>query len=182
MCIRDRLHCGPIVRERTARFRRHLPPAIRPGLHCGELERLSFDRWGSNFPRPSGRGSIAATGRRRSAATRCVLPPAIRPGLHCGHPHTPRRKHDHDTSPGHQAGAPLRRLAGVVHGCARHRSSPGHQAGAPLRHIGERHILNHGCGLPPAIRPGLHCGRWTAPWRCSSCTVGWRWSLSSARW
>jgi len=71
-----------------------------------------------SFPRPSGRGSIAATSSPSFMVMACALPPAIRPGLHCGDgpPGTPAT--DHTTSPGHQAGAPLRLevadLAGVV--------------------------------------------------------------------
>ena len=184
-----------------------LPPAIRPGLHCGRQDPDTFFSVSSTspghqagaplrrrrgcagrsarsaaFPRPSGRGSIAAARgcRRRRAAAR--LPPAIRPGLHCGRAtrsvSTPRMA----ASPGHQAGAPLRRSmnSGLLVGpgvfprpsgrgsiaapTAPCRSiatavpSPGHQAGAPLR-LGFGHgRVPPGWRLPPAIRPGLHCG------------------------
>ena len=60
-------------------------------------------------------------------------------------------------SPGHQAGAPLRQpdrgRRGRMGG-----SSPGHQAGAPLRHAEAEAEQWTGYLLPPAIRPGLHCG------------------------
>ena len=112
------------------------------------------------FPRPSGRGSIAAfpsaaphrsrarpsPGHQAGAPLRpgsacqlglssLFLPPAIRPGLHCGHPSPPVAGNLMNTSPGHQAGAPLRRL------------------------LPERLQLGTS-RLPPAIRPGLHCGKW----------------------
>ena len=37
-----------------------LPPAIRPGLHCGSDEDIKRAEELRDFPRPSGRGSIAA--------------------------------------------------------------------------------------------------------------------------
>ena len=38
-----------------------LPPAIRPGLHCGGYGFMSLVGFAViSFPRPSGRGSIAA--------------------------------------------------------------------------------------------------------------------------
>ena len=112
--------------------RRGLPPAIRPGLHCGTLpgratnaqtgtspghqagaplrhvaRRVLCDLAPSSpghqagaplrpdpadllalphddFPRPSGRGSIAALSSTARCCAPWALPPAIRPGLHCG--------------------------------------------------------------------------------------------------
>ncbi len=113
--------------------RRRLPPAIRPGLHCGSTCTTST---------PSQDGG---------------LPPAIRPGLHCGTGTPAVLETLRAPSPGHQAGAPLRlschpkQFTGAT-------ASPGHQAGAPLRPGAvEPDQLLHD-GLPPAIRPGLHCG------------------------
>ena len=120
---------------------RYLPPAIRPGLHCG-VPPAGFGReMAMRFPRPSGRGSIAA----RSTSTTAL-------------PRSP-------SSPGHQAGAPLRRETWPWSktGSAPS-SSPGHQAGAPLRRPG-RPFRPREALLPPAIRPGLHCGDPAAPWR-----------------
>ncbi len=135
--IRPGLHCGMPSGSRSVGFSRAspghqagaplrhkspalietlesgLPPAIRPGLHCGAFARSPLVGAGTSFPRPSGRGSIAATTPPALCRTLARLPPAIRPGLHCGDvtgtiwPGKPR------TSPGHQAGAPLRRLPGL---------------------------------------------------------------------
>ena len=137
-----------------------LPPAIRPGLHCGiacadvsvrdhiaspghqagaPLRRPQLVEpcdVGADFPRPSGRGSIAAPPVRSTATPGTYLPPAIRPGLHCGwldpaplieeardFPRPSGRgsiaaprlwrpeRGPRQPSPGHQAGAPLRRDA-----------------------------------------------------------------------
>ena len=85
------------------------------------------------FPRPSGRGSIAACRRDWHHREPVQLPPAIRPGLHCGKWHCGSGRLRRSASPGHQAGAPLRQGVGK-------RGHPGRQR------------------LPPAIRPGLHCG------------------------
>ncbi len=110
-----------------------LPPAIRPGLHCGiacadvsvrdhiaspghqagaPLRRPQLVEpcdVGADFPRPSGRGSIAAPPVRSTATPGTYLPPAIRPGLPCGDvPFTTLTAGLADASPGHQAGAPLR--------------------------------------------------------------------------
>ena len=111
------------------------------------------------------------------------LPQAIRPGAPLRHPVDVRRSvARYPASPGHQAGAPLR-LVRLVDRMTVFRASPGHQAGAPLRRHSQRLAHNGrlpspghqagaplrraGCvagdkgaghGLPPAIRPGLHCG------------------------
>ena len=61
-----------------------LPPAIRPGLHCGAAVRSFSVTLRLAFPRPSGRGSIAALIPMGRAWIDDRLPPAIRPGLHCG--------------------------------------------------------------------------------------------------
>ena len=87
----------------------------------------------SFFPRPSGRGSIAAPTTTTAPDSGAHLPPAIRPGLHCGFPAVVVVSSGWPASPGHQAGAPLRRREGRGPGVKR-------------------------AGLPPAIRPGLHCG------------------------
>ena len=110
-----------------------LPPAIRPGLHCGGSALRCGDSGVCGFPRPSGRGSIAASSAALSSEHQSELPPAIRPGLHCGEVRPERCAMCRGTSPGHQAGAPLRQRPPI--------DPPGL---AP--------------GLPPAIRPGLHCG------------------------
>ena len=175
------LHCGVLC------FGDHLlpcqlPPAIRPGLHCGHVSYGGAVGCRSAFPRTSGRGSIAATSSPSFMVMACALPPAIRPGLHCGAAALGGDAMTAGASPGHQAGAPLRRRAARHTGDGPHNfprpsgrgsiaatscrapgprrcaASPGHQAGAPLRRRlpalhGHRH--SH---LPPAIRPGLHCG------------------------
>ena len=185
-----------------------LPPAIRPGLHCGRgpvglgitggcrpspghqagapLRRSLVVRLASGvwfFPRPSGRGSIAAcwSGCSRPGTRR--LPPAIRPGLHCGDQIVNGDDDGEISFP-----RPSGRGSIAAIGCARPhhsatRTSPGHQAGAPLRRPGSRKVSNRSPGfprpsgrgsiaatppagrstssgplLPPAIRPGLHCG------------------------
>ena len=179
--IRPGLHCG----EKRGHGRRparppRLPPAIRPGLHCGGPV-AHFDRAKRYFPRPSGRGSIAATRPRRGAGGSGRLPPAIRPGLHCGRGCAVRLSYPFplppairpglhcgpssirsmtpmsltfprpsgrgsiaattvdnvvatldETSPGHQAGAPLRHREPSLT-AEPVAPSPGHQAGAPLR-------------------------------------------------
>ena len=88
------------------------------------------------FPRPSGRGSIAASPRSR------------------------HDRHRSTSSPGHQAGAPLRPGYETPEPLGRPRwtTSPGHQAGAPLRRGHVMNLINNDEALPPAIRPGLHCG------------------------
>ena len=113
------------------------PVSASPGHQAGAPLRQRRRRpswsWPAHFPRPSGRGSIAATGRPAHRRRTTQLPPAIRPGLHCGS----RSR----TLPGSSPSA-----------------SPGHQAGAPLRQVDERVTLPVEPFLPPAIRPGLHCG------------------------
>ena len=122
----------PRGRPRRGHAPRDLSPAIRPGLRCGvDTGLLLVSRMDS--PRPSGRGSVAASRQRRSLRGWWRLSPAIRPGLRCG-------------EGGAQCGH-VGRLA-----------LPGHQAGAPLRHdlvIGD---VATGDQLSPAIRPGLRCG------------------------
>ena len=106
--IRPGLHCGSMSAV-GFHVSPVLPPAIRPGLHCGDAEwgclaasavgfprpsgrgsiaarrtTHSADSTAPSFPRPSGRGSIAAPGRGSPPSTTSRLPPAIRPGLHCG--------------------------------------------------------------------------------------------------
>ena len=107
--IRPGLHCGVDPYLPGFERWRGLPPAIRPGLHCGGPRSVGVEDLPGFFPRPSGRGSIAATpslmgcsamraafprpsGRGSIAAFQPSwssrrggqLPPAIRPGLHCG--------------------------------------------------------------------------------------------------
>ncbi len=113
---------------------RDLPPAIRPGLHCGVARRSRAARSAAGFPRPSGRGSIAA--RRGGSACRSGrrLPPAIRPGLHCG---PWMFSNTSATSPAFPRP-----------------SGQGLHCGTPST----SGVASHGTPLPPAIRPGLHCG------------------------
>ncbi len=131
--IRPGLHCGGAVAHRGG-LHCLLPPAIRPGLHCGDGSRRHQALRYTAFPRPSGRGSIAASPRPTGP----------------GSPPPP--------SPGHQAGAPLRQLGGVPNDVDLHLASPGHQAGAPLRRWDPAGERRYRLRLPPAIRPGLHCG------------------------
>ena len=171
-----------------------LPPAIRPGLHCGKDIIQATKAGAGAFPRPSGRGSIAASRAGRRAPTARALPPAIRPGLHCGADQLDDYPTGHWSSPGHQAGAPLR-LVRAGHRTTAGATSPGHQAGAPLRLLPRVDRQRHtpafprpsGRGsiaarcfradasaspsqLPPAIRPGLHCGTNSA-WRSAALQV-----------
>ena len=150
---------------------RRLPPAIRPGLHCGQ----------------------------RNAWVEGTLVAYASPGHQAGAPLRRRRLmplvEQGEPSPGHQAGAPLRRSSIDDEGSRLARASPGHQAGAPLRHRERGNPFGCFLGfprpsgrgsiaapsihtmrsftlvLPPAIRPGLHCGRINMPTGVSS----WAW-------
>ena len=88
---------------------RDLSPAIRPGLRCGTTHRSGLSPLTHRSPRPSGRGSVAASW------------PTCRPTRRWG------------SLPGHQAGAPLRRSLAATAFAPMIWSLPGHQAGAPLR-------------------------------------------------
>ena len=87
-----------------------------PGHQAGAPLRLGDAADGdgqvARFPRPSGRGSIAAIGTSTPSGHALSLPPAIRPGLHCGAGSLISHGSSALTSPGHQAGAPLRRGSG----------------------------------------------------------------------
>ena len=115
------------------RSTRTLPPAIRPGLHCGYERNLDIGGKLVDFPRPSGRGSIAASAAVRSSISACIFPRPSGRGSIAAHT---------AALPSTEAGRP----------------SPGHQAGAPLRLAGLERLHVQGEPLPPAIRPGLHCG------------------------
>ena len=82
--IRPGLHCGGEFPLFEAAQCECLPPAIRPGPHCGDetIEPGAFNK--------------------------TLLPPAIRPGLHCGSRAMALASPADPASPGHQAGAPLR--------------------------------------------------------------------------
>ena len=180
--IRPGLHCG----EKRGHGRRparppRLPPAIRPGLHCGGPV-AHFDHAKRYFPRPSGRGSIAATRPRRGAGGSGRLPPAIRPGLHCGNDRRQCRRHAgrdfprpsgrgsiaaSGTEPHGRAGRSFPRPSGrgsiaaavlsTEHGPSTS-SFPrpsGRGSIAAQSSTVDAHVA--AC-LPPAIRPGLHCG------------------------
>ena len=110
-----------------------LPPAIRPGLHCG---------------------SAAAV----VCAPRMLLPPAIRPGLHCGNKEHGAGGRHVLSSPGHQAGAPLRQhlTAHLIHQMSTFPRPSGRGSIAALR--ASTGTIRTRRRLPPAIRPGLHCG------------------------
>ena len=82
--IRPGLHCGVDPYLPGFERWRGLPPAIRPGLHCGGPRSVGVEDLPGFFPRPSGRGSIAAFQPSWSSRRGGQLPPAIRPGLHCG--------------------------------------------------------------------------------------------------
>ena len=107
----------------------------------------------TRFPRPSGRGSIAATRRVARAATRMWSSP----GHQAGAPLRPRcvvgTRSATETSPGHQAGAPLRHQSMRVRRLGLAWSSPGHQAGAPLRPPSPLRTLR-----PPPSSPGHQAG------------------------
>ena len=60
--IRPGLHCGSHDVAWATNLGSLLPPAIRPGLHCGCPVRTFAIVLRRYFPRPSGRGSIAARG------------------------------------------------------------------------------------------------------------------------
>ncbi len=123
---------------------RHLPPSAappnmsrppRPSGRGSVAARRSV--WASAAgcapPRPSGRGSVAAASRPARGRRRPQPSPAIRPGLRCGNCTTRSCSVTAFTLPGHQAGAPLRRLDV----------------------IGPDHLIQR---PSPAIRPGLRCG------------------------
>ena len=131
--IRPGLHCGAVRSWRRGAVLRDLPPAIRPGLHCGYERNLDIGGKLVDFPRPSGRGSIAASAAVRSSISACIFPRPSGRGSIAAHT---------AALPSTEAGRP----------------SPGHQAGAPLRLAGLERLHVQGEPLPPAIRPGLHCG------------------------
>ena len=165
------------------------PVSASPGHQAGAPLRQRRRRpswsWPAHFPRPSGRGSIAARGRGPCRGRRRQLPPAIRPGLHCGG--AARSFVDFvggdlppAIRPGLHCGAAANGEDSIYGGFPRpsgrgsiaasstssawaspQSSSPGHQAGAPLRPSTSRRCPATPHDLPPAIRPGLHCGRWT---------------------
>ncbi len=58
--IRPGLHCGSTDKTGAVTLSDELPPAIRPGLHCGVPVEIVVGPLTRDFPRPSGRGSIAA--------------------------------------------------------------------------------------------------------------------------
>ena len=166
----------------TDRRRRPPSPGHQAGAPLRRRVRLHLGEQLAGFPRPSGRGSIAArtpSARRPGSASPSPGHQAGAP-LRLGHQRA-RGRPGRTPSPGHQAGAPLRRLDCLVDvdrldlfprpsgrgsiaadrgaGSARARQpSPGHQAGAPLRHPRPDGGTRRGRQLPPAIRPGLHCG------------------------
>jgi hypothetical protein len=182
------------------RYRTLLPPAIRPGLHCGHHEPAPAPRCASpgHQAAPLPRG-VAALSYHLPPAIRpglhCFggsrLPPAIRPGLHCGRRLPPATCRGSiaavvtdAASPGHQAGAPLRRnlafprpsgrgsIAAERSGLFPRPSGRGSIAALPagwrswyIRRPSPGHSLRplSDVGtfveLPPAIRPGLHCAR-----------------------
>ena len=154
--IRPGLHCG-YRSELQTDAEDLLPPAIRPGLHCGDaFASTSASSWRASpghqagAPLRPGHHPPVDRGARH-------LPPAIRPGLHCGWAISEREadraaRLPPAIRPGLHCGAliALSTLTGWT-------SSPGHQAGAPLRRIEVLDQPAHD-NLPPAIRPGLHCG------------------------
>ena len=144
----------PHVRDRPAQV---LPPAIRPGLHCGpgvgivapdscvtspghqagaplrhRVDGVPPSQW-VHFPRPSGRGSIAASSSVNHHHRDSWLPPAIRPGLHCGTLGNVTAPGEGETFPRPSGRGSIAawRVGRGPHGARR--ASPGHQAGAPLR-------------------------------------------------
>ena len=163
-----RRSCPPVVHRWTL----WLPPAIRPGLHCGSTRRAStttaraFD--------PASPGHQAGAPLRRDDVAPCPmerggLPPAIRPGLHCGRSPTGCSRVHQRPSPGHQAGAPLRPPVVGQSMMDDEMASPGHQAGAPLRHHVKckpsqswRPSPGHQAGAPLRLRGALG----SAPIRC----------------
>ena len=178
-----------------------LPPAIRPGLHCGKMNDARDLDTVAHFPRPSGRGSIAAIEINSSqvAGSTLRLPPAIRPGLHCGLTAPDRRDRDagHFPRPSGRGSIAARRppRRSVAHYPRFPRpSGRGSIAAGPCpaalmprwRHfprpsgrgsiaapVPSRGSWPARC-LPPAIRPGLHCGRgsWQRVRSCSAASPG----------
>ncbi len=113
-----------------------LPPAIRPGLHCGvDWNRL----WRRRYP--------TSPGHQAGAPLRQTC--------------RPRGSCHHGASPGHQAGAPLRRCREALHR-RRDRASPGHQAGAPLRRV-YRGALWWGAAASPGHQAGAPLRRPSNP-------------------
>ena len=159
-----------------------LPPAIRPGLHCGlggEVDRTVWaalpspghqagaplrplDCGGAApdavvFPRPSGRGSIAAIEIRQEVPVNNAFPrPSGRGSIAAARPAgrraAPRR------FPRPSGRGSIAAKCGVGGAESHVLASPGHQAGAPLRRQGAAPRDDEAGDLPPAIRPGLHCG------------------------
>jgi hypothetical protein len=130
--IRPGLHC----RRLRCRAGHGLPPAIRPGLHCGVDMRARARRrhQGCRFPRPSGRGSIAADSSY--ADDSCTASEWTSTGTTCpGELNFPRPS-------GRGSIAAIRRM----------RSGRASRWPSPGLHCSVDDFL------PPAIRPGLHCG------------------------
>ena len=134
-----------------------LPPAIRPGLHCGSApsDKTGITLYG--FPRPSGRGSIAALPGASAADSTAIFPrPSGRGSIAAGAAYYANRSVRGFPRPSGRGSiaawpaAPWHPVASAA--------SPGHQAGAPLRRGGAEFLGHVETRLPPAIRPGLHCG------------------------
>ena len=144
-----------------------LPPAIRPGLHCGNGGAVVEAEQRRVFPRPSGRGSIAAVpsgwrgwgGRPASPGHQAGAPLRLGRWL--------LRCLCWCSSPGHQAGAPLRRELDVRH-TARRAASPGHQAGAPLRRSDRRADVGRAGGFPRPSGRGSIAAHARCSWRGST--------------
>ena len=156
--IRPGLHCGRLRARVMLCFSNLLPPAIRPGLHCGDGGRVQPATHGAGFPRPSGRGSIAASwAAARTRSSRRFPRPSGRGSIAAPSVRSitwPRQFFPRPSGRGSIA-APTAPRRSTGHAA----TSPGHQAGAPLRRVAARQLgRRHDARLPPAIRPGLHCG------------------------
>ena len=120
----------------------------RPGARCRRKD---------DFPRPSGRGSIAAVrGSHRVRPLGGFPRPSGRGSIAAARPAgrraAPRR------FPRPSGRGSIAAKCGVGGAESHVLASPGHQAGAPLRRQGAAPRDDEAGDLPPAIRPGLHCG------------------------
>ena len=133
-------------------------PGHQAGAPLRQRRRRPSWSWPAHFPRPSGRGSIAATGRPAHRRRTTQLPPAIRPGLHCGDIVQGTRTPTLRGFPRPSGRGSIAASSTSSAWASPQSSSPGHQAGAPLRPSTSRRCPATPHDLPPAIRPGLHCG------------------------
>ena len=156
--VRAGLHCGEVDGIIELREARKLFPAVRAGLHCGR--RRSRHPWGSSLLFPAVRAGLHCG---RSVVQQQLhdrrLFPAVRAGLHCGYIWTRLAQAGDSSLPGREGRAPLRpHPIDPALGVSQH-PLPGREGRAPLRPRRHPHPSRRNPRLFPAVRAGLHCGR-----------------------